>query len=704
MVCIEGRGAARRGLRGWTLAGALVLAACPGEGGTTEESSSTAMTTSVTTTVDEQTETTAASTTTTGGSSTTTTTDGSTTTTDGPTMGETTADTGKTTGMTTDTGESSSGSSSSGETTDGTVCDPANCPQPSDECRVAACDDDGACTEEARPDNAVLAMQVDGDCQRRICIGGLVHEDPDNADEEDDGNMCTFDFCGSSGPEHEPQFDLPCFEPPFGHCDATGQCVGCNAPAQCPGQDNECQMRTCEAGMCGIAFVAAGTPTMGQTVGDCRENQCSGDGGIESVADVSDVEDDGNACTDDACNGDIPVHTPTAVQTPCGAGLKCDGMGMCVGCITAADCQAPGNQCLVATCAAGMCGTMTKPDGTGCSDGNACSQADTCQAGACSGANPVVCGVSDQCHLAGTCDPATGDCSNPARPDGSGCDDGSACTQTDTCQGGACSGASPLMCMPSDQCHEAGNCDPATGMCSNPAKPNGTACTVAAEPGICQQGACTVCGNGVVEGPEECDDMNATPCDGCSPKCQLDTSITYATGSGLNVGIPDDGYNGTQATMSCVNVPVTSAGDGVVDYMCPTVALAHTWVGDLTVKLVSPANTVVTLMSLPGVIEAADDGLSVTGDSSNLLAGFPLTWKDGGPKSAEQMGNGIGNGQVVCKDDFACVYDPNRGAAAPGKLSAFIGQPAGGTWRLCVGDGGSGDPGSIDQVKLVIGQ
>lgn len=68
------------------------------------------------------------------------------------------------------------------------------------------------------------------------------------------------------------------------------------------------------------------------------------------------------------------------------------------------------------------------------------------------------------------------------------------------------------------------------------------------------------------------------------------------------------------------------------------------------------------------------------------------------------MGNTLSNSQVVCKDDNACVYDPNSGAALPGKLAAFIGQPGPGTWKLCIGDGGLGDIGAIDQVKLVVGQ
>jgi hypothetical protein len=45
--------------------------------------------------------------------------------------------------------------------------------------------------------------------------------------------------------------------------------------------------------------------------------------------------------------------------------------------------------------------------------------------------------------VAGTCDPATGVCSNPAAPDGTSCTDGDACTQSDTCVAGACTGGAP---------------------------------------------------------------------------------------------------------------------------------------------------------------------------------------------------------------------------------------------------------------------
>src|SRR2546425_3887402 len=88
----------------------------------------------------------------------------------------------------------------------------------------------------------------------------------------------------------------------------------------------------------------------------------------------------------------------------------------------------------------------------------------------------LVCTAADQCHTAGACNPASGICSNPAKPEGSGCDDGNACTQTDTCEAGACVGANPVVCTASDQCHAAGTCDPATGTCTNPARPDGAPC------------------------------------------------------------------------------------------------------------------------------------------------------------------------------------------------------------------------------------
>src|SRR5205814_978672 len=151
-------------------------------------------------------------------------------------------------------------------------------------------------------------------------------------------------------------------------------------------------------------------------------------------------------CQAGACVGTNPVVCPASDQ-----------------CHTAGTCNP----------ATGTCSNPAKPDGAPCNDGSTCTRSDACAAGACVGTNPVVCTASDQCHAAGTCNPATGACSNPAKADGAPCNDGSACTRTDSCVAGACVGTNPVVCTASDQCHTAGTCNPATGTCSNPTRPDG---------------------------------------------------------------------------------------------------------------------------------------------------------------------------------------------------------------------------------------
>lgn len=92
-------------------------------------------------------------------------------------------------------------------------------------------------------------------------------------------------------------------------------------------------------------------------------------------------------------------------------------------------------------------------NGTPCSDTNACTQTDTCQSGVCAGGNPVVCTPLDGCHDAGVCNPASGQCSNPVKPDGAACDDGDACTTPDQCTSGVCEG--PPTCIDPFLCRRA---------------------------------------------------------------------------------------------------------------------------------------------------------------------------------------------------------------------------------------------------------
>jgi hypothetical protein len=121
--------------------------------------------------------------------------------------------------------------------------------------------------------------------------------------------------------------------------------------------------------------------------------------------------------------------TSTTISTcVCGDGVVCGAEE----CDDGARNGAPGS-CCTTTC-------EFKANGTGCDDGNGCTRTDTCQAGVCTGSNPVTCSATDQCHEVGICDPSSGQCTQPPKGDGAACDDGNPNTLTDSCQGGSCQG------------------------------------------------------------------------------------------------------------------------------------------------------------------------------------------------------------------------------------------------------------------------
>jgi hypothetical protein len=284
----------------------------------------------------------------------------------------------------------------------------------------------------------------------------------------------------------------------------------------CDGADNDCNGTADDTGdaLCDDGMACNGTES------------CAGASGCQPGTALG--CDDGNACTSDDCD-DLAgcTHIAVADGNACDDGDACTQTDACQGgACTGANpvvCT-PVDQCHDAgTCdpATGACSTPTAPDGTTCSDGNACTQTDACQGGVCTGANPVVCTPVDQCHDAGSCDPATGACSTPPAPDGTACSDGSACTQTDVCQGGACTGTSPVLCTALDQCHQAGSCDPATGVCSNPTVLDGAGCddsNVCSSGDHCQAGTCTgatIPGCVACSTAADCGDGNSCTTDVC---------------------------------------------------------------------------------------------------------------------------------------------------------------------------------------------
>jgi subtilisin-like proprotein convertase family protein len=185
--------------------------------------------------------------------------------------------------------------------------------------------------------------------------------------------------------------------------------------------------------------------------------------------------------------------------------------------------------------------------------------------------------------------------------------------------------------------------------------------------------------------------------------CMANTEVVTADGLGLN--IPDDGYDGSPGSMTCVDLDVMDDGVNVVVNVTLEIGIDHIAAGDLTMKVISPAGTIITVLSRPGINELADNGIDGIGDTSNLSIDWPITFFNIGATDAEDMGSTINaNDSIVCMDDGLCEYAPNPGAAGGGDLSMLDAQSSVGTWQVCVADSEPLDGGVIDFVELTIDQ
>ncbi|MCB9786572.1 MAG: hypothetical protein H6744_07740 [Deltaproteobacteria bacterium] len=207
---------------------------------------------------------------------------------------------------------------------------------------------------------------------------------------------------------------------------------------------------TCSAGVCGFDTTKmVHCPPSGNP---CTDVVCAPQTGLCLFAprDEGEACDDNDPCTtftecdaDGKCVGPFdPVACECTFDIDCEPkedGDLCNGTLMCkdnacvVNPATVVSCPELTNQCKQNVCTpdTGLCVTGDRPDGTECDDGDACTQVDSCDAGECSGLDPVVCDLGPCMDT--QCAPATGECSgtpvamccgNDVLEAGEDCDDG----------------------------------------------------------------------------------------------------------------------------------------------------------------------------------------------------------------------------------------------------------------------------------------
>lgn len=315
-----------------------------------------------------------------------------------------------------------------------------DCPGSDTECATRTCDPAHVCGVQYTAEGTLLAGQLVGDCLQRTCDGnGGEQSTIDDFDMPDDGNDCTIDSCsGGVVTQVASAARTGCDDDNGAMCDGSGHCVVCVDATDCAGVDTDCLKKTCIDGMCGTAPTAQGTVLTVQVDGDCQTAICDGNGGESTQEDNSDVLDDGNDCTADACAAGMPTHVPLDAKTPCGSngGSLCDGAGACVGCVVPEDCSGTDGVCGVRTCVSGQCGRNDQPAGTVI----ASQIAGDCKVNKCDGAgNVVVSNDNTDVPVDGkqcTQDLCTnGTPSNPAQPAGTPCSEseGTSCNSLKQC-------------------------------------------------------------------------------------------------------------------------------------------------------------------------------------------------------------------------------------------------------------------------------
>jgi hypothetical protein len=266
---------------------------------------------------------------------------------------------------------------------------------------------------------------------------------------------------------------VPCAS---GTCGSGGGGGGCNAPSDCPaGQACNTASHACTSSCSSTQLCNGGCCNLGTCVAGNANSACGGSGGVCLNCTAGQSCVNGSCASAASCTDGVKNGTETSID--CGGGA-CPACGNGQACNVNTDCQS--NSCVNGQCTTASCvpPTSTTP----------------CLIGTCINGVPSLvptpagtsCGASSSCDGSGNCV--------------------ASCGAGQTLCGGACVSNTSFQTDPN-------NCGTCGNLCAS-----GQSCIS----GVCGTSGAAVCGNGIREAGEQCDDGNTTNLDGCSSTCQFE--------------------------------------------------------------------------------------------------------------------------------------------------------------------------------------
>jgi subtilisin-like proprotein convertase family protein len=161
--------------------------------------------------------------------------------------------------------------------------------------------------------------------------------------------------------------------------------------------------------------------------------------------------------------------------------------------------------------------------------------------------------------------------------------------------------------------------------------------------------------------------------------------------AGPGFDIPDNDPLGGSSTITVAPGPTLAdpvpVGGATVTSVEVLIAIDHTFVGDLTYTLTSPAGVTITLANRPGAPVPNDP----FGDASDLSSDFPIGFSDRSLFEAENMGFDCADplGDAVVRRDCIGAFNPDE------PLSLLAGINMLGDWTLSINDGADLDIGAV---------